>query len=276
MSDERVARPVAVGPKAEAPSWVDRALEACDGASRLADDQPPSGLLWVVTGSVVVREGKRDPREAVRGSVVSYRLGPDLAWTATAGTKVRWSERPVALEAGRVDTWTSDLVAESFGVPDAVKPPPPKRSTLVVGVLGLWAVAITLAWCYKSTMASREKASAADLGQRVRETEPKANADLKAVVVETIRGRGFKAVQATARRKESGTHVTVAVSGHAVPPADGDASDDFPDLVSALPPVFGSNVTLASVEVVLLDSDAANADALASYRFARDGSVSRR
>ena len=131
-------------PPAEA--WTEHGIEPVGSAERLTPDQPESGLLWVVEGSVTVsRQGRA--HEITRGSVAAYRLGGGLTWSVGEGTHVRWSRRAVRLEAGHVAPWTADLALD---VPaGTISPDRPHRKMYAMMAIALsWVVALTVAWCY--------------------------------------------------------------------------------------------------------------------------------
>jgi hypothetical protein len=131
-------------------SWADAGVEPTSEALRLAPEQPEHGLLWVTRGSLTLTRAGR-AHEVRKGTVIAYRLGGGLAWSAPQGTHVRWCAREVGVAPGQVAPWTSDLVLDG-PVPTGTKRRP---LYLVATVAVAWLFAIAVAWCYDMAHAQR-------------------------------------------------------------------------------------------------------------------------
>ncbi len=136
----------------------------------------------MVGGSLTVARGAR--RHSIpMGSVVAYRLGPGLSWSASPGTRLRWSARPVRVSAGDVMPWTADLALDVPQV-DAAHGRRRRRFLASLAVAMAWIVAIMVAWCYSDTHAQRgdeqRRAGAANL----RPPTPAEAAQTAAIVAE--------------------------------------------------------------------------------------------
>jgi hypothetical protein len=158
-----VAAPARGAPAAD--PWAERDLGATACAEALHPEQPESGFLWVLSGGVTVaRDGAI--REVRPGTVVTYRRGPRLTWSAREGTRVRWSARSVRLEAGDVASWTADLALDLPAQPEtaAARARPRRRAAAAVAIALLWSVALLVAWCYDRAHARHTLAPYAPTG----------------------------------------------------------------------------------------------------------------
>jgi hypothetical protein len=141
-------------PDAIPASWSDAGIEPVTAGERLAPEQPECGLLWVTRGSLTLTRGGR-VHEVRKGTVIAYRLGGGLAWSAPDGTHVRWCARDVSVGAGHVAPWTSELVLDG-----PVPPPQRRRASYIVATVALaWAFAIGVAWCYDNAHARQYQAA---------------------------------------------------------------------------------------------------------------------
>jgi hypothetical protein len=148
--------PSALGPTTEATSgaWEESTLEALESVPRLSSEQPDHGLVWVTRGRLTVTPARGAPLELPKGSVVAYRLGETLAWTAAAGSHVRWCRREVRVREGEVQPWTPPVKGEEGVAGDLVAPR--RRPWLAIASIALlWIVGITVAWCVGTTHSAR-------------------------------------------------------------------------------------------------------------------------
>lgn len=127
-------------------AWVEATLNPSDRVERLGSLQPEAGLLWVARGQVTVHSSKKS-EELQKGSVVAYRLGGSLGWSAREGALVRWCARDVRVAPGEARRWTEDLALQL----PALKSPPRKqgRGPAALVVLAVVAVgALGAAWVH--------------------------------------------------------------------------------------------------------------------------------
>ena len=126
-------------------SWSDAGIERASGVERLSPEQPDRGLLWVTRGSLTLTRAGR-VHEVRKGTVIAYRVGGGLTWSAAEGTHVRWCSREVGVGPGQVAPWTSELSLDG-----PVLAAPRRRPLYVVSlVVAAWIFAIGVAWCYGS------------------------------------------------------------------------------------------------------------------------------
>jgi hypothetical protein len=131
-------------------SWSDAGVETTSNVERLSPEQPERGLLWVTRGSLTLTRGGR-VHEVRKGTVIAYRIGGGLTWSAPEGTHVRWCAREVGVGPGQVAPWTSELSLDG-PVPAA----PRRRPLYVVAVVAVaWTFALGVAWCYGTSHATR-------------------------------------------------------------------------------------------------------------------------
>ncbi len=146
-----------LGPSATTPidsrsgAWVDASIDKVEAAARLSGDQPGKGLLWVTRGRLHVRTATGGVLEVPQGTVVSYRLGDGLQWTAGPGTRVRWCLREVSVLDGEAETWTPGKS------PDEAMPAVPRRRPWMsfAAILLVWIAAAAVAWCYGRAQAGQ-------------------------------------------------------------------------------------------------------------------------
>jgi hypothetical protein len=238
-------------PRTQTDPWVERDVAPLAKASRLHAEQPEAGLLWVLAGRVVVqhREQFRDVRP---GTVVSYRLGDPLAWTAPEGALVRWSGRPVKLAAGEVASWTANLAVEVPTAEEEVAAVEPRRRGIyaTAAIAATWVVALTVAWCYHHAQSDVESGAV----RRAAPATPVPGA--LAAEERTARARAAEAIFAEAghaqpaavvpvSRKSNSVYVNVV---HAV-------EEDVPTAAyqSAVDATFAKWPDVGLVRVVLVD-----------------------
>lgn len=126
-------------------AWIDGRLERVEGVARLSSEQPDHGLVWVTRGHLLVRREDGPLLEVAQGSVVAYRLGDGLTWTAGPGTHVRWCWRDVRLAEGQAEAWTPSKAAEDESIAAA----PRRRPWFSLAAIVLvWIGAAAVAWCY--------------------------------------------------------------------------------------------------------------------------------
>jgi hypothetical protein len=246
--------------------WVEREVPAqpAPAPRALHADQPESGLLGVLSGGVTVtREGRS--REVRPGTVVTYRLGPALAWSARPDTRVRWSARPVRLEAGEVASWTSDLAVE-VPAETAVPSRRRRRGALAATAIALsWAVALLVAWCYDRAHARHETAAspASTAGlPRLSEADGRARADAV--------DRSFRAHGWTAQTKPTRAPALVLV--HLFEPARDRADLDV--LAERLRPAVAEAFRVATAATRTVQVSAHDAGTpWGNLTFSRDGKV---
>ena len=143
-------------------SWSDAGVETASPVERLSPEQPEHGLLWVTRGSLTLTRAGR-VHEVRKGTVVAYRLGGGLTWSAAEGTHVRWCSREVGVGPGQVAPWTSELSL------DGPIPAAPRRRPLYVAALvaAAWILAIGVAWVYGRAHSQRVRESS-DIGSFLR------------------------------------------------------------------------------------------------------------
>jgi hypothetical protein len=175
-ADTRPTASVATDPTSGA--WEESTLAALAETPRLAANQPDHGLVWVTRGRLTVTTAGLGTLELAKGSVVAYRLGDSLSWTASPGSHVRWCRREVRLREGEVQPWTPPSRTD-----EPVVLAPRRRPWMAIASIALlWVGAVTVAWCVSGAHGSRVADRAERLGQPATADVPPTGSALREVL----------------------------------------------------------------------------------------------
>ena len=242
--------PVESDRRTDAAPWVDTTLPASRHADRLSFDQPPAGLLWVISGEVQLELGGRE-RPVGKGDVVAYRLGKGLRWSASEGTHARWSARDVRLRLGGAQPWTqanaTDLPAVRTGRRRR------NRALIAVALSGASALGVSALVSHLRTTGSAPPALSSEPWKKLapaRPTPPEVRSAFRLAGERGMEPNDCKLMVPAQGDPDYGRGSQLYVPVRALFGSDEEAIDAFEEYAHA---ILGENPSLGRVRVVLLE-----------------------